>query len=396
MHCVYSLWRNMSSWSCAFRKLGYGGGIVQPFRPFSTEKYFEKYEFSCPYMLSASDCESLSVDELLKMGGRSSEELLQTRMEYQPAMGSGEARELISRLYQTVKADEVVVLGAPVEGIFLTLSVLSPRTVVALSPAYDALTNAPQAIGSQVRKWELVEEGDHWRLDFEALKKQITSDTDLLVVNFPHNPTGFQPSQRDLDTLVQIASDQDCWIFADEMYKGLEYRPEESRPSLSDLYPKTISLRGLSKTTGLPGLRYGWLIVKDSEVRQRVVNAKFYTSLCSPSVSDYLARVALEVFDQLASRSRNTILQNLKAAEEFFSNHSNSFRWIPPQAGSVSVAHLLEGDAEAYCAQLAEKTGVVLLPLQFMGLGKGAFRVGLGRTDFQKNLEVFAKVLKPH
>ena len=47
---------------------------------FETEKYFGKYEFTKPYLISASDCESISIADLIRMGGGTIDEFMQVKL----------------------------------------------------------------------------------------------------------------------------------------------------------------------------------------------------------------------------------------------------------------------------------------------------------------------------
>ena len=104
--------------------------------PFETEEFFARWEFRAPYLLSASDCETLSVGELLSLAGRDFSELGEVRLGYTESQGDPELRAAIaesiredsaSQAGKAVTAGDVVVLNSPVEGIYLTFrSVLEP------------------------------------------------------------------------------------------------------------------------------------------------------------------------------------------------------------------------------------------------------------------------------
>ena len=111
--------------------------------PFATEQFYAKYEFSTPYHLCTSDCESVSVDELLDMADMSLAQFGGLTLGYTESQGNPHLREAIAKDYTTVDPDEVVILGTPVEGIYLAArALLEPDDeVIVLTPAYDALIN---------------------------------------------------------------------------------------------------------------------------------------------------------------------------------------------------------------------------------------------------------------
>ncbi len=364
-------------------------------KPFHTERFFAAHEFTAPYILCASDCESLSVDELLQLARTSWESLGHLRLGYTESQGAPALRERVADLYASVGADRVIGLGAPEEGIFVTMhALLAPGDeAVVLTPCYDSLVNVVEHLGCRVARWRLVEakeppEGPGgWRLDLEALERLVTPRTKLVIVNFPHNPTGYLPSRDEWRAIVRIVERAGAWLFSDEMYRGLEYDPAARLPSGCDLYERAITLAGLSKTYGLPGLRVGWLALQDRPLRDRIVGWKDYTTICASAPSEALAQVALGVGDVLAERNRCIVQDNLALAEPFFARWRALFRWNRPQAGSVALVGLRERSAREFSANLVAGSGVLLLPSTGLGWGDGHVRFGFGRLNFPEGLE---------
>jgi aspartate/methionine/tyrosine aminotransferase len=194
-------------------------------------------------------------------------------------------------------------------------------------------------------------------LDFDQLPELLTPRTKLVVVNFPHNPTGFLPSPQELDQLISTIEGHGCWLFYDEMYHGLVHSGTTPIPSAADLSPRAVVLSGLSKTYGLPGLRTGWLVVQEAELRANLLNWKFYTSICPPAPSEFLALAAWRVREQLRARSIAQIEANLVLAEEFFGRWEGLFGWRRPCAGSVALVEMRVPSVTAFAAQLAAGSG---------------------------------------
>jgi aspartate/methionine/tyrosine aminotransferase len=379
-------------------------------KPFHTERFFAIHEFTAPYLLCASDCESLSVDELLRLAGASWKSLGRLRLGYTESQGDPVLRECVAELYTSVSADQVIGLGAPEEGIFVTMhALLEPDDeVIVLTPCYDSLGNVAEHLGCRVVRWMLEEAEEPpapplspptggmergWRLDLDELERLVTPRTKLVVVNFPHNPTGYLPSHDEWQAIVQIVARSGAWLFSDEMYRGLEYDASARLPSGCDLYERAITLAGLSKTYGLPGLRTGWLALQDTSLRDRIAGWKDYTTICSSAPSEVLAQIALQVLDELAKRNRRIVLDNLALAEPFFSRWQTVFRWNRPQAGSVAFVGLRGRSAQEFSDRLAAEQGVLLLPSTGLGFGDGHVRFGLGRLSFPGGLEQLEQYL---
>ncbi|MCB0100269.1 MAG: aminotransferase class I/II-fold pyridoxal phosphate-dependent enzyme, partial [Caldilineaceae bacterium] len=158
--------------------------------PFATEHFFARYEFNTPYQLCNSDCETISVGDLLEMADISLDQMGALGLGYTESQGNPHLREVLSSGYANVTPEDVVVLGSPVEGIYLTArALLEPGDeVIVLSPAYDALINLfEHVVGAEnVRKWRFRATPAGWQLDLADLQSLLSPRTKLVVVNFPH------------------------------------------------------------------------------------------------------------------------------------------------------------------------------------------------------------------
>ena len=340
----------------------------------------------------------MTIQDLLGLANVDAKEFENMTLGYTESQGDPDLRKAIASSYETVKPDDVIVLGSPVEGIYLAArALLEPNEeVIVLNPAYDALYNMfAHIVGSQhVRKWELQAGESEWELDLGILQALITERTKLIVVNFPHNPTGYLPTLDELNQLVALASEHGIWILYDEMYYGLVHSGTPDIPSAADLYDKAVVLSGLSKTYGLPGLRTGWLVVKDASLRAIIMNWKFYTSICPPAPSEYLAKIALSVKESIRQRNIGIIEKNLQIADAFFSRWPNLFKWRRPRAGSVALVEMDVPSASEFSKKMAEEAGILIQSAQMLGGTDQQIRMGFGRTAFSDALSHFEAYLK--
>lgn len=368
--------------------------------PFLTEHYFAQYEFTTPYQLCNSDCETVTVKELLIMAELSLEQLGQLSLGYTETQGHPVLREKIAETYSQANTDDVVMLATPVEGIFLVAhAALNPGDeVIVLSPAYDALINTfEHVVGrANVHRWEFTPSKDNtgWELDFDQLRSLISPKTKMLVVNFPHNPTGYLPTQEQLHELAAIVEQKDLILFCDEMYFGLVHSGTPEISSAADTSKRTIVLSGLSKTHGLPGLRTGWLVIQNEVLRKNIINWKFYTSICASAPSEFLALAAWKVRNQLRDRSITQIENNLVFADSFFARWPDLFIWRKPRAGSIALVGMDVPSVTDFAAHLAKKAGVLILPATTLGSDDQHMRMGFGRAAFGEALEKFEAYLK--
>ncbi len=366
--------------------------------PFSTEHFYARYEFTTPYQLCNSDCETVTVAELLHLAGVSMEEFGRLSLGYTEPLGHPKLREAIAADYNGVAAEDVIALGSPVEGIYLVArAALNPGDeVVVLTPAYDALIHMfEHVVGAEhVRRWEFVPRDTRWELDYDRLTELITPQTRMLVVNFPHNPTGYLPTQEQMGELAALAERHNLILFCDEMYFGLIHSGTPAITSAAETTRQVVVLSGLSKTHGLPGLRTGWLIVQDELLRQDLINWKYYTSICPPGPSQFLSLAAWKVRRQLRDRSIAQIERNLQLAEAFFARWPRLFTWRRPLAGSVALVGMQVPSVRALAARLAEQAGVLIHPATTLGSDDRHMRMGFGRSGFGEALDKFEAYLR--
>lgn len=368
--------------------------------PFSTELFYARYEFTTPYQLCNSDCETTTIEELLKMAEIPLDELGRLSLGYTEILGCPDLREAIAKTYARIVTDDVVMLATPVEGIYLVAraALESGDEVIVLSPAYDALINMFEHVvgSSNVRKWNFFpdESNSCWKLDFDQLRKLISPRTKMLVVNFPHNPTGYLPTQDQLNEIVKIVEKNNLILFCDEMYFGLIHSGTQQISSAAEITNRAIILSGLSKTYGLPGLRTGWLIIQEEALRQNIINWKFYTSICASAPSEFLALAAWKVRNQLRDRSIAQIEKNLQLADSFFARWPELFTWRKPMAGSTALIGMNIPSVTDFAIQLAEKAGVLIHPAATLGSDDQHMRMGFGRAPFGEALEKFEAYLK--
>ena len=365
--------------------------------PFKLERYFAQHEFSARYLLSASDVESLSMQELLALADPDSLARWQSLcLGYTESLGLPALRAEIAALFAQVGAETILTL-APEEGIFIAIqTLLQPGDhVICIAPAYQSLSEIARSLGCEVSPWQLGLQGGRWSLDFEALESALRANTRLLVVNFPHNPTGFLPTREELDRIVAFARAHRLYLFCDEMYRFLEYDPALRLPPVCDLYEKGVSLSGLSKAFALPGLRTGWLATQDEALFQKWALYKDYTTICSSAPGEVLALAALRARPVIIRRNLEIIAANLAAAASFFAEFAQRFTWIAPTAGSVAFPRLETGQPpEDFCREVLEQKNVMLVPGSIFDFPGSHFRLGLGRRNFGEALALVAGYLQ--
>lgn len=357
-------------------------------RDFALERFFAKYEFSVKYLACASDPDSMSIQDLLSLDPRARQEFMALGLGYGDSRGRLGLRMAIAALYDGLKAPDVLVHSGAEEAIFAFMNVvLSPGDhVVVHTPAYQSLYEVAVSLGAEVSKWE-AREADGWQLDVDELKTLVRPNTKVIVINSPHNPTGASITRDRLDAIVAVAREHGCWLFGDEVYRGLEHSTDR-KPSVVELYERGVSVGATAKTYGLAGLRIGWLATRERALLDRVAAFKDYLTICSAGPSELLAEVALQNAEKLAERSRTIVRANVELMQDLIDKRSDVFSWVRPVAGTTGFVRYAGGGAEKWCRELLEEKGVLFLPGPLFDFGDTHFRVGLGRASLKDAISV--------
>jgi len=363
-------------------------------KPFRIEQYFGKYEFTAKYLLSSSDAESRTIQELLDLEPGSHERFLQHWCGYTESPGAPALREVISGMYKGIQPDDVLVTAATEEGIFVFYhALLSPSDhVIVETPCYESALEVARSTGAYVSEWRRRYENG-WAHDLGALEKLIQPNTKIIYVNTPHNPTGLLMSASAFQQIMKLAASRGIILFCDEVYRELEHDPANRLPAACEIYERAVSLGSMSKTYGLPGLRLGWLVSKDAEIVKRCLEFKYYTTICSSAPSEFLSALALRHREVLVQRNRDIVLRNLPLLDSFFRQRSNLFEWVKPNASPIGfVRYKGRRDVLSFCEDVVKKAGVLLLPGTVYDQPQH-IRFGFGRKNMSEALAQFSACL---
>jgi aspartate/methionine/tyrosine aminotransferase len=368
---------------------------------FILERFFDRFEFELPYQLGSSDPETLSVSELLEHADPGMRRRWETlRLGYRPCAGDPDLRAAIAALYPGRTADDVLVANGGADALLTVFATgIEPGDrAVALTPAYQSLHEVPRAMGARLELVEIREDGPAgaWRFPMDRLMAALEPGVRLLVLNVPHNPTGVAASPDELRAIAARCDDLGIRLIGDEVYRGLEWSGPTA-PSATECSQRAISVGVTSKAYGLAGLRIGWLVTGDPELRRRAIAIKDYTTLCAAGPSEVLATIALRAHHALIERTRARCRANLALLEAFVAGNPDLIEWRRPAATTVSVARIArplvarhDGDPERVLAYWREPAGVLVVPGSAFACAPDRFRLGFGRADFAEALAALA------
>lgn len=358
--------------------------------PFLLEDFFAKHEFAAPYTMGSSDPETLSLNELLKMADTECRSLWSNlRLSYTETLGLPILREEIASLYTNLEKDKVLAFSGAEEAIYITMQVLLQKgdEVIVITPCYQSLKTLPQTLGAKVTEVALEWKNSNWIFNLEKFAAAMNDKIKLVILNFPHNPTGFHPSPDLFKAILELVKKHKTYLFSDEVYRFSEYQTEARLPNAVDCYDKAFSLGVMSKSFGLPGLRLGWLATQDTDLLNRLAAYKNYTTICNSAPSEILALIALRNKEYILQRNLTIAQDNLNLLDSFFKQHFSCFEWYRPQAGFISFPRLkLNLSINDFSEKLIAEDGVIVIPGTLFDNHNNHFRLGFGRRNLPEAL----------
>jgi aspartate/methionine/tyrosine aminotransferase len=353
---------------------------------FTLERYFARWEFAVRHVLCASDPEPYTLRELLALAdGDSRERWERLSLGYTESLGLPALREEIATLYPGLEAADIITFAGAEEGVFLAMHALlgADDHAVVVWPAYQSLHEVARSIGANVTLVPL--NPRDWSLDVDAVAAAVRPNTKVIVINFPHSPTGAHIGEEQFARLIDIAELHGIHLFSDEVYRLLEHDGARL-PTAAESSGRGVSLGVMSKAFGLAGTRIGWIATRDAALRARLAALKDYTTICNSAPSEILALIGLRGREVVVGRTMGILRENLAILDDFFAGNSDRFSWVRPRAATVGFPKLLDGNVDAFCAQLVAEKGVLLLPASRFGYPGNNFRLGFGRRDMAEGL----------
>jgi aspartate/methionine/tyrosine aminotransferase len=358
--------------------------------PFRIEEYMGKHEFRAKYLLSSSDAESQTIEELLALEPGAHDAFLKHRCGYTESPGAPWLREVLAKMYQNITADQLIVVSAAEEAIFLFYhALLTPADhAIVETPCYESALTLPASTGAAVSEWRR-KPANGWAHDLAALESLLRPNTRAIYINSPHNPTGLLMPSEIFRGVLDLARRQNIYVFCDEVYRELEHDPATRLPAGCDVYERAISLSSVSKTYGLPGLRLGWLACHDKQLLEKIVSLKHYTTICASAPSEFLTALAFRHRQKFIDRNLQIVLRNLRQLFAFFARHTDLFEWTPPNASTIGFARYKgRQNVQDFCEQLVREAGVLLLPGTVYDEPQH-IRFGYGRRNLPESLAQF-------
>jgi aspartate/methionine/tyrosine aminotransferase len=350
---------------------------------FEMERMQSTWENVVEMDMSESGVRPVTLRELAAMG-LDLDAILDMPLGYSQSNGTVALREQLAAIYPGATPENIEVTNGTSEANFLiALSLLRAGDQFALEvPNYMQLLGVPKSLGAQVNCFRLRIDED-WEPDWNEFERAVNSDTRLVYLSNPNNPSGAVLSGDAMRRIVSRCEQVGAYLLADEVYQGAEVHGERTR-SFWGMSDRVIVTSGLSKAYGIPGVRIGW-IAGPREVVAECWTQHDYLTIGPNKISDAVARVAVQPAnrEKLYSRTRAILQENLPVMRAWADSFGGFLTFREPQAGALCLMRYASNTPSyELCERIRVNQSVLIVPGAHLGL-EGFLRVWLGgKPDF--------------
>lgn len=290
--------------------------------------------------------------------------------QYAPMPGVLELRKAISekteKLYsaQYNPDTEITVVPGATLAIFCAISALVRENdeVIVIEPAYDSYIPAIELMGAKAVFAKM--KYPNYNIDWNEVKKLVNFKTKAIIINSPHNPTGYVYSAQDIANLEKIVEDTDIVVISDEVYEHIIFDGKEHQSVAR--YPKLIErsfiISSFGKTYHNTGWKTGYVLAPEAltaEFRKIYQYAAFSTNTpVQYAFADFLKNeqhyLELPAFYQ---KKRDLFRSLLKPSE---------FKVLPCQGSYFQLLgydKISKLDDRAFAIQLTEINKIASVPI---------------------------------
>jgi aspartate aminotransferase len=248
---------------------------------------------------------------------------------------------------------------------------------VIVTPTYAIFSNAVIMAGGEPRPVPLQRGDKRFHLDVERVAEAIDSNTRLLIVNSPSNPTGWMIGVDDQRALCELAERHDFVILSDEVYERLVYdRPiAPSFARAAHAKERVIVVNSFSKTYNMTGWRLGWAQASEPMIRTMYKAAEFITSNPAAMVQQ-AGIVALRDGESYVAEVREHYANRKAQVHAALDAMAGASLMLPE--GAFYAFFQLQGvqDTTMFTTRLVRETGLALTPGAAFGeAGEGYIRL---------------------
>ncbi len=306
---------------------------------------------------------------------------------YTPSGGIPELRVKLYRhlVKKGIICEDVIVTAGVTGGLLLALMVtLNPGDEVIIPDPYFVLYEYQVLLlgGRPV----FVDTYPDFTLKEEALRKAITDKTKIILVNSPNNPTGVLNSKEELEMVVRVAKEHDLLVFSDDIYDKFVYENGAERVYLGQLYDKTITFGGFSKTWGMTGWRIGYVAGPKDLIQCMVTMQQYAFS----SINSFAQKAALYALDY----NTDSLIEGFKKKRDLiYEGLKDKYLIVKPNGAYFIFPEVPDGNGDKF-VERALKKKLFIIPGSVFSAKKSHVRISFAASEesLLKGIEILREM----
>ncbi len=217
------------------------------------------------------------------------------------------------------------------------------------------------------------DERNGFKMTAKELEDAITPNTKMLILTSPSNPTGSVYTKEELERLAKVLEGTDIIVVSDEMYEKLVFDGTEfvSAASISeDMFNRTITVNGLSKSVAMTGWRMGYLATPKTELVKKMIALQSQSTSNINSITQVASIPALDgSVDDDIEKMRQAFEARAHEAVKLF-NEIDGISVLKPKGAFYLFVNIRDLNVSSmdFCEALLENYGVAVVP----GVGFGS------------------------
>jgi len=292
-----------------------------------------------------------------------------------PVFRKALAKHVSKKFNVNIQQDNIIVSPGARFSIFTAITtLLNPGDeMIVIEPAWPAYKDCALNSGIKVRTISTTFE-NKWEPSLEQIKSTINSNTKMIVLNYPNNPTGKILNEKLQDSIIEIAKKNNLYVLSDEIYS--QYAKTNWKSILSYNYDKSIVTQSFSKSHAMTGFRVGYGIA-DSKIIEKMAKLE---ALCLTNVSEPIQYVAMKALEADTSNNTNTVQNRLDVLAQKASEMGLDFN-VPDGAMYLFARINQEGFDGVQFANNALEKGLAVAPGEGFGDYKNFIRLSACQNE---------------
>ncbi len=326
--------------------------------------------------------------------------------QYAPMMGTPELRDAIAAKVESLYGRavdaglEVTVCSGATEGLFSAIhaTVRPGDEVIVFDPAYDSYEPSVSLAGGITRHVPLASTAERpdLHVDGDALRNAISERTRLIILNFPHNPSGTLLEPDDLETLAHVTRDREIYLLSDEVYEHIVFDGAVHHSLLThdELWERSFVVSSFGKTYHVTGWKIGYCVAPKDLTREfrKIHQWNTFTTVTPMqlALADFMSETPGH-YDELCTfyeQKRDRFCDLLEASRFRVRKAAGTFFQM------LDYGDISDEDDVGYARRLTEESGIASIPVSVfcaVPTGRSELRFCFAKND--ETLERAAEIL---